>query len=391
MSMLYARCKHSRLDVSASALCGEGVITGDFECLSCGKPVTLVRSTYAVQHFRHASGESCIVSARESAEQMDVAKARVENRMSVFHTTWQSRFPEECREYRRPKVTVHDDDTITKIWHVADVKLSGGPFEDVFIEIQHSQIAQSDIVSRELTYTYDRSLLCWIFDCTDIKFKLEDTKINSRISTDMILSPTSPPLHSGIKALILAHQERTVRGAPCIYIDTGHTEIYAVVDPFCCKLNRQRLSVARVNRARFLQGLAKEFPVEVAPWPHDTPPSPTGPVLDWDAVGVKVPRGVEVKHTGVNIKMFTPFAQWKIYARRMIERYIVGTAPFGKYKNLNCGVQTTLKQLALIEQVLSMPDNKPPDEAFHLLRDMPRWSALSYSTPYKIVDFTLTI
>ena len=387
MSMLYARCKHSWLDMCASTLCSEGVITGEFVCLSCEKPVTLVRPTYAVPHFRHTPGNSCVVSARESAERSEVAKARVKNRMSVFHSTWQSRFPKECLEIRHTNVVgegVPVGIAGHTVRHVADVSLGGR----LVIEIQHSQITPRDILSREHVYPS----VCWIFDCTDVKFKLDDTKIKSRVTTEMVLSHSSPPLHSGVKALIIACQEGMLKGVaggshggrkPTIYIDTGHTEIYLVVDPANVELNRQRLRVGRVNRARFLQDLAAEFSVEVAAlWPHNTPPSPTGPVLDWDVVGVKVPYGVLVKHGSVTYKIFNPFAQWKIYARRMIDRYVTGTLWFGRHrnvpfcalpssyrtfllenvKNLDMGARIALEKLALLEHVLTMPDDNPPPE-----------------------------
>lgn len=98
--MLYARCKHTWRSVSAATLCGQGVITGDFECLSCGVPVTIIRSTSAIPHFRHPKGDSCLMYGSEGVKITDMAKNQVNNRMSVFHKTWQSRFPESCLEKR---------------------------------------------------------------------------------------------------------------------------------------------------------------------------------------------------------------------------------------------------------------------------------------------------
>ena len=164
--MAYARSVTSGRERSASTLVNGGHATGDrtsFSCLFCDLPVSLVRRR-GCAHFRHAAGTSCLFkldaeSAAEREEIEELAKTRIANRSSDFCRRWRSLFPEECRKGRRH---ARPDDGKA---HVPDVELGAGTAGSAVIEIQHSVVPASDLVSRERAYPND---VTWILDCTSI-------------------------------------------------------------------------------------------------------------------------------------------------------------------------------------------------------------------------------
>ena len=101
------------------------------------------------------------------------------------------------------------------------------------------------------------------------------------VTTEMVLSRSSSPLHSGIKSLIVALQDGKLQRSPEIFIDAGHETLFYVADPLGCELNQQRLGVRKVNRNGFLSDLAQRYSIEVAPWPSRMPPSPPSEAPFW--------------------------------------------------------------------------------------------------------------
>eukprot|EP00798_Chlamydomonas_sp_ICE-L_P009255 gene9255-16404_t len=275
MSMLYARCVHTSNDVSAADLCGKGVATGKFVCMSCEMPVTLVRPGWSVAHFRHSPGSSCLVGVRGGTNRMDVARARVDNCMSEFHTTWQSLFLRECLERR------HGGEGCPV--HVADIELGEGT-DMLVIEIQHSHIVPSDLISRERTYPRVK----WVFDCSNINFKVVGTKIAGIITTKLVMCHASPSLHGGIKELIIAHQLGILPREPEMYLDSGDNTLYLVENPGGCMLNQQRLQVKQVARNGFLRALGYKYGANIGSWPRPIPQRLSIPLLDWDLVNSSV-------------------------------------------------------------------------------------------------------
>eukprot|EP00798_Chlamydomonas_sp_ICE-L_P009266 gene9266-16417_t len=396
MSMLYARCVHTSNDVSAADLCGKGVATGKFVCMSCEMPVTLVRPGWSVAHFRHSPGSSCLVGVRGGTNRMDVARARVDNRMSEFHTTWQSLFLRECLERR------HGGEGCPV--HVADIELGEGT-DTLVIEIQHSHIVPSDLISRERTYPRVK----WVFDCSNINFKLVGTKIAGIITTELVMCHASPSLHGGIKELIIAHQLGILPREPEMYLDSGDDTLYLVENPGGCMLNQQRLQVKQVARNGFLRALGYKYGANIGSWPRPIPQRLSIPLLDWDLVNVRAPIKETFIGGLISIPTFTPFVQFKIFLRRLIDRSFLTTIRFGKHKNvplyaipssyrhflMNKNISSVVKDdtrsfledagdgLTLVREVFKVSENK---RDFVLLADINQWGKENGMSKTKLQD-----
>lgn len=265
------------------------------------------------------------------------------------------------------------------------------------IEIQHSPIALRDLVSRTQTYPNVK----WIFDCSNVKFKLEETVLQECVTTEMVLSYASPPLHNGIKDLIIAHKCGMLKkeGQPSgkhqltMYIDVGDNMLYAVVDYNDCQLNQQRLHVEPMNRNDFLKSMSTYYKTCVKEWPRNIalphPYRAPKPIsrLDWDIVGVTEPLPFKIGRNNLNFPTFEPLSQFKVYLRRIIEQFFVTPMRSGKYKNVplfavpapyrkylldnkfgNGSLLSTIETLFVFEDVIAMPNNTYPQAAFAKLR-----------------------
>ena len=329
--MAYARSVTSGRERSASTLVNGGHATGDrtsFSCLFCDLPVSLVRRR-GCAHFRHAAGTSCLFkldaeSAAEREEIEELAKTRIANRSSDFCRRWRSLFPEECRKGRRH---ARPDDGKA---HVPDVELGAGTAGSAVIEIQHSVVPASDLVSRERAYPND---VTWILDCTSIVFHIEETVLEGRALHELVLAPDSPRMHANLFDLAAAAKAGLLperKGGPCIYLDTGHADLLLVQDPAGCRYNEQRHIVCRVARSACLHRIAETYGVAVGPWVGSLREDPPGrPTLDLDLVAAAagspdVARAVFASvESGVDAGVprdFGPREQWSVWAGRFVRR-----------------------------------------------------------------------
>lgn len=277
--MRYAICGTSGREVDAALLCTSGNAQGStFRCLHCDEAVRYVRQHVCHHddeqhtrsaHFRHPSERSCLTNKTdtECQELESIAASRISNRMSDFHRQWQSIFPSSCREVRFP--------TDHKRVHIADVCLGENGDNPLVIEVQHSPILGSDVLSREAAYPD----VHWLVDVgpsissgpddKGFTFRLEFTELDGHPQRcELVTHPWSSPIPSVVRILLEAWQQQLLPRRPTVYLDPGNSQVYRVLFEGVTKVNFSRLQVCPVSRDHLLSELRGRYgDVEISPWP----------------------------------------------------------------------------------------------------------------------------
>ncbi len=117
-------------------------INTDYFCPECNeKLITKKRGLKKHPHFAHKTGSACVENKYDP--------------MCEWHTTWQERFPEDCRE-----VVIKDEKGKR---HIADVI-----YNNIEIEFQHSGMPIELFEDRTEFYHKFGYKVIWVFDGNDV-------------------------------------------------------------------------------------------------------------------------------------------------------------------------------------------------------------------------------